>query len=98
MLLAFLYVVMHLLMAGILLLQHAYRDGHLEEVALRHLGAEDGQTVIAKNIRFQLLAVNLCFFKKSCSIFTALSDAFSTFLYVIILCEFIVFQAFRFPQ
>ncbi|MBA0645122.1 hypothetical protein Goklo_013253, partial [Gossypium klotzschianum] len=29
---------------------HAYRDGRLEEVALRHLGAEDGHTVIAKNI------------------------------------------------
>ncbi|GJY01441.1 putative RING-type E3 ubiquitin transferase C3H69 [Tanacetum coccineum] len=31
--------------------QHAYRDGHLEETVLRHLGAEDGQTVIAKDIR-----------------------------------------------
>ncbi|KAK8486020.1 hypothetical protein V6N11_032998 [Hibiscus sabdariffa] len=31
--------------------KHAYRDGRLEEVALRHLGAEDGNTVIAKNIR-----------------------------------------------
>ncbi|KAG4186190.1 hypothetical protein ERO13_A08G027700v2 [Gossypium hirsutum] len=31
--------------------KHAYRDGRLEEVALRHLGAEDGHTVIAKNIR-----------------------------------------------
>ncbi|KAJ9158555.1 hypothetical protein P3X46_024125 [Hevea brasiliensis] len=31
--------------------KHAYRDGCLEEVALRHLGAEDGNTVIAKNIR-----------------------------------------------
>ncbi|CAB4268063.1 unnamed protein product [Prunus armeniaca] len=30
---------------------HAYRDGSLEEVALRHLGNEDGQTVIATNIR-----------------------------------------------
>ena len=39
----------------VLSLQHAYRDGRLEEVALRHLGAEDGQTVIAKNIRFCLL-------------------------------------------
>ncbi|KAI8545809.1 hypothetical protein RHMOL_Rhmol07G0067200 [Rhododendron molle] len=34
---------------------HAYRDGRLEEVVLRHLGAEDGHTVIAKNIRFCLL-------------------------------------------
>lgn len=32
-------------------LQHAYRDGRLEEVVLRHLGAEDGNTVIAKNVR-----------------------------------------------
>ncbi|KAH7864251.1 hypothetical protein Vadar_027465 [Vaccinium darrowii] len=31
--------------------KHAYRDGSLEEVVLRHLGAEDGHTVIAKNIR-----------------------------------------------
>ncbi|KAG6435122.1 hypothetical protein SASPL_106773 [Salvia splendens] len=29
---------------------HAYRDGRLEEVVLRHLGAEDGNTVIAKDI------------------------------------------------
>lgn len=31
--------------------KHAYRDGRLEEVVLRHLGAEDGDTVIAKDIR-----------------------------------------------
>ncbi|KAJ6385329.1 hypothetical protein OIU77_028493 [Salix suchowensis] len=31
--------------------KHAYRDGRLEEVVLRHLGAEDGQSLIAKNIR-----------------------------------------------
>ncbi|KAL6981679.1 RING-type E3 ubiquitin transferase [Sarracenia purpurea var. burkii] len=31
--------------------KHAYRDGRVEEVVLRHLGAEDGHTVIAKNIR-----------------------------------------------
>ncbi|OMO80833.1 Zinc finger, CCCH-type [Corchorus olitorius] len=31
--------------------KHAYRDGRLEEVVLRHIGAEDGETVIAKNIR-----------------------------------------------
>ncbi|TVU11426.1 hypothetical protein EJB05_45012 [Eragrostis curvula] len=30
---------------------HAYRDGRLEEVVLRHLDADDGSTVIAKNIR-----------------------------------------------
>lgn len=33
------------------ILQHGYRDGSLEEVDLRHLGNEDGQTVIAKHIR-----------------------------------------------
>uniref|UniRef100_A0A0D9WPS9 Uncharacterized protein n=1 Tax=Leersia perrieri TaxID=77586 RepID=A0A0D9WPS9_9ORYZ len=31
--------------------KHAYRDGRLEEVILRHLDADDGSTVIAKNIR-----------------------------------------------
>ncbi|XP_008808204.1 E3 ubiquitin-protein ligase makorin isoform X2 [Phoenix dactylifera] len=31
--------------------RHAYRDGRLEEVVLRHLDAEDGNTVIAKDIR-----------------------------------------------
>ncbi|XP_038723209.1 putative RING-type E3 ubiquitin transferase C3H69 isoform X2 [Tripterygium wilfordii] len=31
--------------------KHAFRDGRLEEVVLRHLGAEDGLTVIAKDIR-----------------------------------------------
>ncbi|KAK8284753.1 hypothetical protein E1A91_D08G181200v1 [Gossypium mustelinum] len=31
--------------------KHAYRDGQLEEVALRHLRAEDGRTIITKNIR-----------------------------------------------
>ncbi|CAL9748095.1 unnamed protein product [Musa acuminata subsp. burmannicoides] len=31
--------------------KHAYRDGRLEEVRLRHLDAEDGNTVIAKDIR-----------------------------------------------
>lgn len=31
--------------------KHAYRDGRLEEVVLRHLGAADGETVIVKNIR-----------------------------------------------
>lgn len=37
-----------------LCLQHAYRDGQLEEVALRHLRAEDGRTIITKNIRYSL--------------------------------------------
>lgn len=32
-------------------LQHQYRDGHLEEVVPRHLGHENGRTLIAKNIR-----------------------------------------------
>ncbi|XP_059649096.1 putative RING-type E3 ubiquitin transferase C3H69 [Cornus florida] len=31
--------------------KHAYRDGRLEEVVLRHLAAEDGHSVISKNIR-----------------------------------------------
>jgi E3 ubiquitin-protein ligase makorin len=31
--------------------KHGYRDGRLEETVLRHLGAEDGNTVIAKDIR-----------------------------------------------
>ncbi|GAB2216652.1 hypothetical protein Droror1_Dr00024429 [Drosera rotundifolia] len=31
--------------------KHAYRDGRLEEVVLRHLGAADGNTVISKDIR-----------------------------------------------
>lgn len=38
-----------------LLLQHQHRDGRLEEVVLRHLGSEDGSTVIAKNIRSYIL-------------------------------------------
>ncbi|KAF8111824.1 hypothetical protein N665_0072s0036 [Sinapis alba] len=33
------------------LYKHAFHDGRLEEVVLRHLDAEDGQTVIAKDIR-----------------------------------------------
>lgn len=43
----------------VLFLQHAYRDGSLEEVALRHLGAEDGLTVIAKNIRLSDFLANM---------------------------------------
>ncbi|XP_031487694.1 E3 ubiquitin-protein ligase makorin isoform X1 [Nymphaea colorata] len=31
--------------------KHAYRDGRIEEISLRHLGADDGITVIAKDIR-----------------------------------------------
>ncbi|KAH6772962.1 zinc finger RING family protein [Perilla frutescens var. hirtella] len=31
--------------------RHAYRDGRLEEVVIRHLESEDGDTVIAKDIR-----------------------------------------------
>lgn len=42
-------------MAVNLVVQHAYRDGRLEEINLRHLGAEDGITVIAKDIRFLLI-------------------------------------------
>ncbi|CAN7059353.1 unnamed protein product [Brassica oleracea var. botrytis] len=33
--------------------KHAFHDGRLEEVVLRHLDAEDGQTVIAKDIRIE---------------------------------------------
>ncbi|OVA07008.1 zinc finger protein [Macleaya cordata] len=39
--------------------KHAYRDGSLEEVVLRHLGAEDGNTVIAKDIRLSDFLRNL---------------------------------------
>ncbi|KAI3444994.1 hypothetical protein Pfo_001659 [Paulownia fortunei] len=39
--------------------KHAYRDGRLEEVVLRHLGAEDGNTVIAKNIRLSDFLSNM---------------------------------------
>ncbi|BFI27838.1 E3 ubiquitin-protein ligase makorin [Marchantia polymorpha subsp. ruderalis] len=31
--------------------KHAYKDGRLEEIKLRHLGAADGSAVITKNIR-----------------------------------------------
>uniref|UniRef100_A0A5B7BPJ2 Putative zinc finger CCCH domain-containing protein 69 isoform X1 n=1 Tax=Davidia involucrata TaxID=16924 RepID=A0A5B7BPJ2_DAVIN len=39
--------------------KHAYRDGRLEEVVLRHLGAEEGHSVIAKNIRLSDFLSNL---------------------------------------
>lgn len=39
-------------------LQHALRDGTIPEVKLRHLGAADGNTVIAKNVRYETW--NLC--------------------------------------
>nr|QEX51212.1 E3 ubiquitin-protein ligase makorin isoform X1 [Cymbidium ensifolium] len=39
--------------------KHAYRDGRLEEVALRHLNAEDGSIMIAKNIRLSDFLNNL---------------------------------------
>ncbi|KAK8921369.1 E3 ubiquitin-protein ligase makorin [Platanthera zijinensis] len=39
--------------------KHAYRDGRLEEVVLRHLDAEDGSTMIAKNIRLSDFLNNL---------------------------------------
>ncbi|KAJ4969889.1 hypothetical protein NE237_002988 [Protea cynaroides] len=39
--------------------KHAYRDGRLEEVVLRHLGSEDGNTVIAKDIRISDFLGNL---------------------------------------
>ncbi|KAK4415548.1 putative RING-type E3 ubiquitin transferase C3H69 [Sesamum alatum] len=39
--------------------KHAYRDGRLEEVVIRHLGSEDGNTVIAKDIRLSDFLNNL---------------------------------------
>ncbi|PKA64374.1 E3 ubiquitin-protein ligase makorin [Apostasia shenzhenica] len=39
--------------------KHAFRDGRLEEVVLRHLDAEDGSTVIVKNIRLSDFLSNL---------------------------------------
>ncbi|KAK9107039.1 hypothetical protein Syun_023050 [Stephania yunnanensis] len=39
--------------------KHAYRDGRLEEVVLRHLGTEDGDTVIVKDIRLSDFLSNL---------------------------------------
>lgn len=47
-------------------LQHAYTDGRLEEVVLRHLGSDDGSTVIAKDIRFTNLSqLTVTWFKSS---------------------------------
>ncbi|XP_050284846.1 uncharacterized protein LOC126724294 isoform X3 [Quercus robur] len=43
----------------VMVLVHAYRDGRLEEVVLRHLGSEDGETVIAKNIRLSEFLGNM---------------------------------------
>ncbi|KAF7824542.1 putative RING-type E3 ubiquitin transferase C3H69 [Senna tora] len=39
--------------------KHAYRDGRLEQVVLRHLGAADGDTVIAKDIRLSDFLANM---------------------------------------
>nr|KYP32742.1 E3 ubiquitin-protein ligase makorin [Cajanus cajan] len=39
--------------------KHAYRDGRLEQVVLRHLGAADGNTVIAKDIRLSDFLSNM---------------------------------------
>ncbi|KAA3469543.1 zinc finger CCCH domain-containing protein 69 [Gossypium australe] len=49
----FLYYALLLIFENVVML-HAYRDGQLEEVALRHLRAEDGRTIITKNISFLL--------------------------------------------
>jgi hypothetical protein len=38
----------------------------MEEVVLRHLDADDGSTVIAKNIRYQSSIQLLCFFASTC--------------------------------
>ncbi|MBA0611258.1 hypothetical protein Godav_011957 [Gossypium davidsonii] len=48
---------MNILYAEDIANDHAYRDGQLEEVALRHLRAEDGRTIITKNISETLRAV-----------------------------------------
>ncbi|GAY36973.1 hypothetical protein CUMW_025730 [Citrus unshiu] len=40
-------------------LLHAYTDGRLEEVVLRHLGSDDGSTVIAKDIRLSEFLTNM---------------------------------------
>uniref|UniRef100_A0A7N0VJP9 C3H1-type domain-containing protein n=1 Tax=Kalanchoe fedtschenkoi TaxID=63787 RepID=A0A7N0VJP9_KALFE len=39
--------------------KHAFRDGSLEEVSLRHLGAEDGITVSTRDIRLSDFLANL---------------------------------------
>lgn len=39
--------------------KHAFRDGRLEQVALRHLGAADGDTIIAKDIRLSDFLANM---------------------------------------
>ncbi|KAL9424397.1 hypothetical protein AB3S75_036308 [Citrus x aurantiifolia] len=39
--------------------EHAYTDGRLEEVVLRHLGSDDGSTVIAKDIRLSEFLTNM---------------------------------------
>ncbi|KAI4323390.1 hypothetical protein L6164_023002 [Bauhinia variegata] len=39
--------------------KHAYQDGRLEEVSLRHLGASDGNTVIAKDVRLSDFLANM---------------------------------------
>ena len=35
------------------LMQHAFKDGTIEEVKLRHLASADGATVIAKDVRYE---------------------------------------------
>ena len=32
-------------------MQHAYSDGHVDEVVVRNLGSQEGETVIADSIR-----------------------------------------------
>ncbi|THG00173.1 hypothetical protein TEA_003366 [Camellia sinensis var. sinensis] len=72
---------------------HAYRDGRLEEVVLRHLGAEDGHTVIAKNIRFCLLPCILPSFHLLATTFVVIS-----FLFVSLSRFDAYFQALGLPQ
>lgn len=75
-----------------LLFQHAFRDGRLEEVVLRHLGAEDGNTVIAKDIRSAIVFVPFyhCLFSFSHIIWLQLHSNAIFFTY-----KFLVFPGFQ---
>lgn len=39
------------------LVQHAFKDGTIEEVKLRHLASADGATVIVKDIRYERVPI-----------------------------------------
>ncbi|KAJ0094281.1 hypothetical protein Patl1_17226 [Pistacia atlantica] len=51
--------------------EHASQDGRSEEVVLRHLGAEDGNTVIAKDIRLSDFLSNMHIRISNMSIYAA---------------------------